>query len=349
MLAYALLFVIPAIGLFSTGKYSVGVRNAGLASSATLLTLVIGLRYQVGADWDAYFQHFEDALGSDLVEYMLSNDPGYALVNWLAANAGFDIYVVNLFCGAIFTLGLIKFSSVQPYPWLSVAVALPYLLIVVAMNYSRQGAALGFLMFAYYYAFKGNFVRVFFFICFAALFHKSAAFMIFIVPFIYGFESIGTSYKIISSTLAFIVLTITAFSQVVNTYIYTYITSDSYHSDGSLIRVLMTAIPGCVMLIFFKRFNTYPDAKMWFVLAFVSVLLVPLAIYFPTATDRFALYIAPLQSVFACRFVATLPSVPRALFALFIFTGSFLLFYIWMSVSSFAEFWLPYKAYFLNG
>lgn len=349
MWVYALLFIIPAIGLFSPYKCGVYEKKLGMLVASILFTLFIGLRFEIGVDWFAYHQHFIDALNSDLTEYVMSYDPGYALVSWVAANVGFDIYVVNLFCGAIFTLGLLKFSSVQPYSWLSVSVALPYLLIVVAMNYSRQGAALGFLMLAYYYGFKGNFVKVFFFICCAALFHKSAAFMILIVPFVRGFETVGIAYKYIFSSLILIILAIVVFSQDVGNYFSTYILSNSYHSDGAVYRVLMNAIPGCMMMFYFKKFNSYPDAKIWFVLAFFSVCMAPLCFYFSTAVDRFALYISPLQSVFACRFVASLSSTLRTLFKFITFVGSFLLFYVWMSVSPFAEHWLPFRIYFLNG
>ena len=48
--------------------------------------------------------------------------------------------------GAIFAIGLVVFCRNLPRPWLALAVAVPYLVIVVAMGYSRQGVALGLAM-----------------------------------------------------------------------------------------------------------------------------------------------------------------------------------------------------------
>lgn len=48
-------------------------------------------------------------------------------------------------CAAIFVIGLAKFALRQPNPWL-VLIAVPYLIIVVAMGYTRQAAAIGLVM-----------------------------------------------------------------------------------------------------------------------------------------------------------------------------------------------------------
>lgn len=39
-----------------------------------------------------------------------------------------------------------RFARSQPDPWLAVLVAVPYLVIVVAMGYSRQAVAIGILL-----------------------------------------------------------------------------------------------------------------------------------------------------------------------------------------------------------
>ena len=41
---------------------------------------------------------------------------------------------------------LIRFCLAQADPWLSVLIAIPYMVIVVAMGYTRQAVALGILM-----------------------------------------------------------------------------------------------------------------------------------------------------------------------------------------------------------
>ena len=64
------------------------------------------------------------------------------MLNWLSIQMDWGILGVNLIGGAIFAFGLVAFCRRQPRPWLALAVAIPYLVIVVAMGYSRQGIAL---------------------------------------------------------------------------------------------------------------------------------------------------------------------------------------------------------------
>ena len=58
----------------------------------------------------------------------------------------FGMYFVNLVCGLIVMVGLIKYCQKQPMPWVALTVAIPYMVCIVAMGYTRQAAALGFLL-----------------------------------------------------------------------------------------------------------------------------------------------------------------------------------------------------------
>ncbi len=42
--------------------------------------------------------------------------------------------------------GLVQFCRKQPLPWLALAVAAPFIIIVVGMGYTRQSVALGFIL-----------------------------------------------------------------------------------------------------------------------------------------------------------------------------------------------------------
>jgi hypothetical protein len=53
------------------------------------------------------------------------------------------VYVVNFVYGATLAAGTVAFFRRQPWPWLALLVAVPDMLIVVGMGYSRQGFALG--------------------------------------------------------------------------------------------------------------------------------------------------------------------------------------------------------------
>jgi hypothetical protein len=121
--------------------------GAALVIAALFAILIIGLRYRVGGDWDAYVELFNNARHMSFSGALNSGDPGFWALNWVAGHyVGNEVWVVNLTCAAVFGWGLFRLCSVQPRPWLAFAVAIPYLVIVVAMGYQRQAVALGFLM-----------------------------------------------------------------------------------------------------------------------------------------------------------------------------------------------------------
>ena len=88
------------------------------------------------------------------------------------------MYGVNMACGIIFMTGLTVLCRQQTKPWLGLSVAFPYLIIVVAMGYTRQGVALGLFFLAIASIERGLFRRYIAFIAVAALFHKTAILMI---------------------------------------------------------------------------------------------------------------------------------------------------------------------------
>jgi hypothetical protein len=99
-------------------------------------------------------------------------------MNWISNRMGWGVYGTNLIYGAIFSLGLIAFCRAQPRPLLALAVAVPYLVVVVAMGYSRQGVAIGLAMFALLALADRNTVKFVIFVALAGLFHKSAVVLI---------------------------------------------------------------------------------------------------------------------------------------------------------------------------
>ena len=61
----------------------------------------IGLRYEVGADWDAYLGYLNTAADLNFWQIFALGDPGYILINWLSSQVGLGIVGVNLISGAI--------------------------------------------------------------------------------------------------------------------------------------------------------------------------------------------------------------------------------------------------------
>ena len=99
-------------------------------------------------------------------------------MNWISARLGWDIYGVNLICGGLFSAGLVRYCRSKPYPWLALSLAFPYLGIVVAMGYSRQGVAIGLELFALLALERDRLLHFVVWIGLAATFHASALTML---------------------------------------------------------------------------------------------------------------------------------------------------------------------------
>ena len=97
MIPYWLLFAVPAAAaLFErpTGN----TRRFGTAAFAFVLLLIglmIGLRYEVGADWFTYLNHLVRADYLTFLEVPGQSDPGYVMVNWLASRLGAGMSAAN--------------------------------------------------------------------------------------------------------------------------------------------------------------------------------------------------------------------------------------------------------------
>ncbi len=128
MLPYWLLLTVLAIGsllfrhkqhLAQGGQVSIDHRirdDPVLAAVLAATTLMIGLRYRVGGDWNVYLLTFRSvALGS--LSSALQNTPdeaAYTLINWLVAKLGPGFWAVKSTCAIPFVLGLASICRQQP-------------------------------------------------------------------------------------------------------------------------------------------------------------------------------------------------------------------------------------------
>src|SRR3569833_170796 len=132
MTVYALLFLYFAAGAAceQSQLQARGGRPSGasvpLRCGGLLIALVVGLRYQVGADWFTYLQIFHLTSFVDFSTALGNGDPGYQALNWLVQQTGADGWRVNLVCAATFAWGLVRSAEGQPRPWLAMVVAVPY-------------------------------------------------------------------------------------------------------------------------------------------------------------------------------------------------------------------------------
>jgi hypothetical protein len=308
------------------------------------LVLMIGLRHEVGGDWLTYIEHIDNQAAGSFQKK--TQDPAFAFFNELAIQTGLGVYLVNLLSAVFFSWGLLVFCRAQPRPWLALAVAVPYLITVVAMGYTRQSVAIGVAMLGMVALGRGSTIKFVLWIALAATFHKSAVILIPLAILANTKRRILTLVWVLASGIALFLLLL---QESVDFLRYGYIES-KYQSSGAGIRIAMNAVPAAIFLFFRKRFQlSQEERSFWTWMAWIALLFVVLLKVSPssTAVDRVALYWIPLQ-------LLVLAHLPNALgradgknlvWVCAIVCYSAAVHFVWLMYAETAFAWLPYQFY----
>jgi hypothetical protein len=345
MLVYWLLFATFAVGALATSRAAPHGTKSGPLFSVALgfMAITIGLRYEVGGDWETYEFLYSFARYADLNRVLGRGDPGYQFLNWVVQRTGLGIWAVNLISAAIFVWGLGRLAKTQPSPWLTIVVAIPYLVIVVAMGYSRQAIAIGIIM-AGFAALKNSapLLRFTIYVAVAASFHKTA---VVVLPLLIITGEKNRLSNAILVAASFLLLYDIFLADEVDNLVKNYVGAE-YSSQGATIRVAMN-LPPAVLLLWKGKdlgFSSF-ELKTWRAFSLVSFLLLILLILSPssTAVDRLGLYIVPLQLVVIPRVVKLFRSEEKGALAVVIYAALIQL--TWLTFAEHAQYWLPYQFY----
>ncbi|HEY2345038.1 MAG TPA: EpsG family protein [Xanthomonadaceae bacterium] len=340
MWPYWLMFLTPMWAVLTPGRLLENQARWVWFLIGCVFAVLIGFRHQVGGDWGTYVRHFNDTVGLDWSDVVSGTDPGYYAVNWLVARAGGTIYTVNLICGAVVMWGTVVFCRRQPNPWLALLVAVPYMLIVVAMGYTRQAAALGFALLGLSALGAGK-VRTFaMWIAVGALFHKSAVLLLPIAALAASRNRFLTALLIgILTALLYYLLVADASESLWNSYVVA-----DYQSQGGPIRVLMNVLPAMLLVLFGRQLVEDPhERKLWLWMSVMAFICLPLVTMASTAVDRVALYLIPLQLfVFARMPLLAKAARPRTPIVLGVIGYYAAVEYVWLNYAADAGAWVPY-------
>ncbi len=352
MLPYWFLFLIAAFQAISNLKYVSQDASKRWSNSwkcfFVLLVLMIGLRHEVGGDWANYLSNLEATSDSTLSDALAgtNGDLGDSILNWIAAKSGLGIYLVNFVYATIFSFGLLTFCRNQPRGWLALSVAVPYLITVVAMGYSRQGVAIGFIMLGLVALEKKNVLKFIVWVTFAALFHKSAVILMPLALLARTKNRILTLFLgLTTSALLFLLILQEHVAALVTNYVIS-----EYQSSGAAVRVAMNALPAVLFLLIRKRFRLSAAEQSFWTWVAAGALAFVVLLYFSTAStaiDRVALYWIPLQLYVWSRLPDALGRQGNAnagwVFVVLLYCA--VVYYVWLFYANHSTYWLPYKFY----
>ncbi len=318
-----------------------------LLALGLFLTLLIGLREQVGGDWANYVDAVTRLEKVPFAEIFESKETGYALLNWIGANWGGSLYLVNTICGLVFSICLLLFCIAQPRPWLALTLAFPYLITVVAMGYSRQGVAIGLEMLALLALQRDRLLQFLVWIALAATFHQTSLVML-ILPastlsgglrfsqFIRLLLLAGAAYGLYAAVI----------EPDLDYYVQGYIEAE-YQSQGALIRVALCLLPALLFLPNRRLFQLTPDIqRIWSLLSLLAVAAAIglFTVASSTAVDRLALYLIPLQLFVGSRLPGTrLFGYSPENWNKLLIAFSFAVLIVWLLFAGHSQYWLPYR------
>jgi len=314
-----------------------------------LTAVLIGLRYKVGGDWFNYIE-MQNAIGLLSFEDAISfTDPAYAFLNWLSNRAGVGIWFTNIVCATIFMVGLGRLAGLQPNPPLAILVAVPYFIIVVAMGYTRQAAAIGVICYGLATFPENRIQRLIILVFVAALFHKSAIVImpILLIPIFRKNILFAIASSAVTIIIVFVLLANSADSLIAG-----YIASD-LESQGALIRVSMNVIAAIIFIMLRDRFRFTPFVQTYWmtnaVLSIVSLACLGIGVG-STAIDRLALFLIPLQIVVFAHLPYVLSKRNGALpsILLGVIGYSFLVQLVWLNFADNSHSWVPYSTTILQ-
>jgi hypothetical protein len=224
---------------------------------------------------------------------------------------------------------------------LALLAAVPYMLVVVGMGYTRQAVALGFALLGLTALGKGKVRSFVLWVAIGATFHKSAVLLLPIAALAASRNRLLTAAIVGATTLLLYYLLLADASEALwQNYV-----EAQYQSQGGLIRVLMNVVPAVLLILFRKRLAPDPqERKLWLWIAVFALACLPLVSLASTAVDRVALYLIPIQLFVFSRMPRLARSVKTRTPLVVGVIGYYVaVLFVWLKFSTHAFAWLPYQ------
>lgn len=346
MLPFYGLFLIWALGAIQfSSPVNRKQENLLFLIAFVATALMVGLRYEVGGDWETYLQMYDLMYFQPLSFNLKITDPAYGFLNWVSARFNGGLWPINLVCGSVLIAGLSALAKRQVNSWLAMTTATPYLIIVVGMGYTRQAAAIGVICWTISQANRDRLVRTIGGILVAALFHKTA---ILFLPILLAPALARRPVHAAIGVVTFVAIGLVVLGGDADKLVTNYVSSD-YQSSGAALRVSMNVVAGLIFLTFKDKYQMSRYIKhVWTICSYLSLLSLLALVNSASSVgvDRLALFLIPLQ-------VVTFAGLPYALskrggapapsLLLGVIGYNFIVEYVYFTFADFSWAWVPYQ------
>jgi hypothetical protein len=262
-----------------------------------VFVLFIGLRHQVGTDWPNYIGVTSRLVSIGFDPRLWEHEILFSFVNWVSAQLGFGIYGTNLVGAIIFCAGLFSFCSRQPYRWLALSAAVPFLVIAGAMSANRQAMAIGVVLYVMGRWKELSLGQRSVGLAIAGLFHSSA-FALLILTIVAS--RMNNLVKIVLSIgVAVGAYFLMSQSEIGSEYAQGYILNQGGHSPGAFAHLLLNLGPALFLLVTRRWWaKTLPNWSLIYSLCIASIIIAFLVPFFSQAASRMSFYLFPISISF---------------------------------------------------
>lgn len=346
MIPYLLMLAVPGSLALTAAR-----RPAAAWIVVTILYFVmVGLRFQVGMDWDNYLSHYRGAAGLSLPDVLFRTEPGFQLLMWIGHNIVGGYPLVNAIAGLFFCWGFFAVARRTHEPFLGIVAATPLLVVAFAMTATRQSMAMGIIFYLYSTwasrSLNGRIVAI----GIASLFHFSSIFILVFVALSQQsrFARIGGTL----ASLAMMLLVIYLFPSTVEAYGELYVASGDrkYEAPGAIIHVGILAAAATAYFGFRKAWlRVHGHHPLYHNLAFAALMTMAVIPFSSVGAYRFSVYLWPM-AMYVVSGIPPLMANPvnRGLYRLLIFMGAGVLLLAWLTTSNNGFAWLPYQNWLLQ-
>ena len=289
-------------------------------------------------------------------EIFYSLEPGYQLINWIGAQFN-QIFIVNLISGFIFLSGLISYSKRQTYPWLSLIIAFPVLIIIAGLGFTRQSCAIGIELFALINIEEKKYIKAISLIVFASTFHLSSIFLLilFIPEILKNILRPKFLFPFITLTLILIYYFYDSAQIAFDNYYSLYVINEFdlvWSSSGALFRLLPSVFAALILILNKRKFCSYIDKEKFSLyerMSYIVLFFLILVIVFSenaAFVDRFSIYFYPITIfVFNKTIDFKILNISRFDYHLIYISSYFIYTFIWLLLAVHLDAFVPYKNY----
>lgn len=349
MVPYFLLLLLPSVfALFNTRRLSL----AAWYFTFAVYVAFVGLRFEVGPDWNQYGYIHTSLADYDFWEVAAQAEPLSYLLFWTSGTLGFEVYLSNIVAALIVMTGVFCFARRTANPWVALIVATPYFIIVMGMSGVRQAMAAGVLLFLFSRWERYKIYTRVLFILAAAMFHTSALVNnIFLVLKL----RLSLQYKL---ALGLVVLLFTfylssavpIYSENIVRYQQRYLEGSFIEkSFGSIYHIGMIAVPAFLGFLFRKRIvdSVHSVTLLRFGL-YASLSIVLINFFSSTIASRLTVYLYFVPMMVYPALASIYGKRSEMGITVSIVAFHFLILFAWFSLGNHAFAYIPYKNLLLD-